>query len=135
MKTMFLGMMHFQDEYNYDIHRVEKCDISYAMPDGEILPFCTFNVFPEIYRDKVQKQFSISQAEWQQSHPGWTYAKDKYVRDVRRIAGHTARTRRRTGAQGLLRPARERRQGPQRLSATGGKTAQAAREKGRLQHG
>jgi uncharacterized radical SAM superfamily Fe-S cluster-containing enzyme len=37
MKTFFLGMMHFQDEYTYDIHRVEKCDIHYAMPDGEVL--------------------------------------------------------------------------------------------------
>ena len=61
MKTLFLGMMHFQDEYTYDIHRVEKCDIHYAMPDGEVLPFCTFNVFPEVYRDKVQKQYPFHQ--------------------------------------------------------------------------
>ena len=59
MKSIFLGMMHFQDEYTYDIHRVEKCDIHYAMPDGQVLPFCTFNVFPEVYRDKIQKQYSI----------------------------------------------------------------------------
>ncbi len=87
MKTIFLGIMHFQDEYNYDIRRVEKCDISYAMPDGEVLPFCTFNVFPEIYRDKVQKQFSIPQSEWQLSHPGWTYQKDKYLRNVAELQG------------------------------------------------
>lgn len=92
-KMLFLGMMHFQDEYNYDIQRVEKCGISYAMPDGEILPFCTFNVFPEIYRDKVQKQFSISQSEWKSSHEGWTYAKDKYVRNVSELQGTDAYTK------------------------------------------
>ncbi len=85
MKSIFLGMMHFQDEYTYDIHRVEKCDIHYAMPDGEVLPFCTFNVFPEVYRDKVQKQYSIPVKEWESSHPGWTYSSDKYKRNVKEI--------------------------------------------------
>ena len=85
MKTLFLGMMHFQDEYTYDIHRVEKCDIHYAMPDGQVLPFCTFNVFPEVYRDKAQKQYSIPTSEWQKSHPGWAYPKDKYMRNTKEI--------------------------------------------------
>ncbi|MGD0510314.1 MAG: tetraether lipid synthase Tes [Candidatus Micrarchaeaceae archaeon] len=85
MKTLFLGMMHFQDEYTYDIHRVEKCDIHYAMPDGEVLPFCTFNVFPEVYRDKVQKQYSIPSKEWEKTHDAWTYSKDKYVRNVKEM--------------------------------------------------
>ncbi len=83
MKSLFLGMMHFQDEYTYDIKRVEKCDIHYAMPDGKVLPFCTFNVFPEIYRDKIQRQYSIPSKEWESMHPGWTYSKDKYVRNVK----------------------------------------------------
>ncbi|MCL4381673.1 radical SAM protein [Candidatus Marsarchaeota archaeon] len=82
MKTLFLGMMHFQDEHTYDIKRVEKCDIHYAMPDGEVLPFCTFNVFPEIYRDKIQRQYSIPAAEWKESHPDWKYSSDKYVRNI-----------------------------------------------------
>ncbi len=85
MKTLFLGMMHFQDEYTYDIHRVEKCDIHYAMPDGEVLPFCTFNVFPEVYRDKIQKQYSIPASEWQKTHPDWAYAKDKYIRNIKEL--------------------------------------------------
>jgi hypothetical protein len=85
MKSIFLGMMHFQDEYTYDIHRVEKCDIHYAMPDGEVLPFCTFNVFPEVYRDKIQKQYSVPSKEWEQTHEGWNYAKDKYMRDIKSL--------------------------------------------------
>jgi 7,8-dihydro-6-hydroxymethylpterin dimethyltransferase len=88
MKTLFLGMMHFQDEYTYDIHRVEKCDIHYAMPDGEVLPFCTFNVFPEVYRDKVQKQYSIPSKEWEKTHGSWTYSKDKYIRNVKEAEKH-----------------------------------------------
>lgn len=58
--ALFVGMMHFMDEYNYDVERVERCVIHYAMPDGRIVPFCTFNVIPELYRDKVQAQFSYT---------------------------------------------------------------------------
>lgn len=85
MNSLFLGIMHFQDEYTYDIKRVEKCNIHYAMPDGEILPFCTFNVLPEIYRDKIQNQYSISKEEWAKTHPDWKYSKDKYIRDVKKL--------------------------------------------------
>jgi hypothetical protein len=87
MKSVFLGMMHFQDEHTYDIKRVEKCDIHYAQPDGEVLPFCTFNVFPEIYRDKIQRQYSIPATEWEKTHPNWSYNSDKYVRDVKQLSG------------------------------------------------
>ncbi len=83
MKSLFLGMMHFQDEHTYDIKRVEKCDIHYSMPDGRVLPFCTFNVFPEVYRDKVQRQYAIPSKEWEASHKGWNYAVDKYKRDIK----------------------------------------------------
>ena len=90
LKTLFLGMMHFQDEYTYDIKRVEKCDIHYAMPDGRVLPFCTFNVFPEVYRDKIQRQYSIPSKEWQSMHPEWGYSKDKYHRDVKALENSDA---------------------------------------------
>ncbi len=85
LKSLFLGMMHFQDEYTYDIKRVEKCDIHYAMPDGRVLPFCTFNVFPEVYRDKIQRQYSIPSKEWKNMHNDWNYGGDKYVRNVKEI--------------------------------------------------
>lgn len=85
MKTLFLGMMHFQDEYNYDIKRVEKCEVHYTLPDGRVIPFCTFNVIPELYRDKAQRQFAIPGKEWAASHPGWSYAADKYRRNVKEL--------------------------------------------------
>jgi uncharacterized radical SAM superfamily Fe-S cluster-containing enzyme len=62
--SLYLGMMHFQDPYNYDLDRIEKCDIHYAMPDGRVIPFCAYNVVPELYRDWSKKEFSISIEEW-----------------------------------------------------------------------
>ncbi|WP_099209154.1 tetraether lipid synthase Tes [Thermococcus henrietii] len=78
--ALFIGMMHFMDEYNYDVERVERCVIHYAMPDGRVVPFCTFNVIPELYRDKVQAQFSYTWEEWKAIHPDWDYWSDKYRR-------------------------------------------------------
>jgi hypothetical protein len=63
--SLFIGMMHFQDLYNWDIERVKRCTIHYATPDERIVPFCTFNVIPEWYRDKVQKEYGIPISEWE----------------------------------------------------------------------
>ncbi len=61
---LFLGMMHFMDLYNYDVERVMRCNISYLMPDGRIVPFCTFNVLNDLYRDYVQKKYMFTLEEW-----------------------------------------------------------------------
>lgn len=85
-KTLFIGMMHFMDLYNYDQQRVERCDIHYAMPDGRIVPFCAFNVLPELYRDKIQRQYSVSWEEWAKLNP----KEDpffKYKRDAKKLSG------------------------------------------------
>ncbi|MFA5763529.1 MAG: radical SAM protein [archaeon] len=80
---LFIGMMHFMDPYNYDQQRVERCDIHYAMPDGRIIPFCAFNVVPEVYRDKIQNQYAVS---WNDFRKNWKgNSKDplvKYKRDM-----------------------------------------------------
>jgi hypothetical protein len=55
------------------------------MPDGRVLPFCTFNVFPEVYRDKIQRQYAIPSKEWKNMHNDWSYGEDKYVRNVKEI--------------------------------------------------
>ena len=72
-------MMHFMDLYNYDIDRVQKCCIHYAIPDGRIIPFCAFNVIPQVFRDKTQKEFSISAKEWEEVHKK-KLKDDKYIR-------------------------------------------------------
>ncbi len=77
--SLFIGMMHFQDPYNWDLDRIHKCDIHYATPDGKIVPFCTFNVIPEMYRDKIQRKFSIPAAQWEQQ-TGKSLQQDKHHR-------------------------------------------------------
>jgi uncharacterized radical SAM superfamily Fe-S cluster-containing enzyme len=56
-KLLFIGQMHFMDLYNYDIQRVQRCDIHYAVPDGRLIPFCAFNIFDDAYRDKIQREY------------------------------------------------------------------------------
>ena len=55
---LFFGMMHFQDYYNYDVNRVQRCSIHYAA-GRRIIPFCTYNVFPSIHRDKFLKSHAV----------------------------------------------------------------------------
>jgi len=82
LKSLFIGMMHFQDLYNYDINRVKRCEIHYATPDGKIIPFCAFNVLPEIYRDKIQSEYGVPIKEWEEMHG--KRLKDEIYRVVRK---------------------------------------------------
>ncbi len=71
MRSIILvGMMHFQDPYNFDLERVNRCVIHYGTPDGRIIPFCTYN---SIHRPQVEKQFSIPIEE---------YRKQKGIKEV-----------------------------------------------------
>jgi uncharacterized radical SAM superfamily Fe-S cluster-containing enzyme len=40
---LFIGSMHFMDPYNFDFARLRKCVIHYGLPDGRIVPFCSYN--------------------------------------------------------------------------------------------
>src|SRR6266699_422090 len=68
VRSMFLGMMHFQDKYNQDEERLQRCDIHYLTPDMRIIPFCSFNVIPEWYRDRIQKKYGITVDEWEKKN-------------------------------------------------------------------
>lgn len=86
-KMLFLGMMHFMDLYNYDVTRVMRCNIHYLTPDGRLIPFCAFNVLSEIYRDKIQKEYSISLEEYAKKYgEDKVGPKIKYVRDAKKLA-------------------------------------------------
>ncbi len=63
--SLFVGTMHFQDGYNFDIERVKRCTIHYATPDGRLIPFCAYNTLTEIYREKVNEKFGIPIPEWE----------------------------------------------------------------------
>ena len=54
-KTLFLGAMHFQDAYNLDLERLQRCGVHYATPDGRIIPFCSYNI---LHRQAVEDRFS-----------------------------------------------------------------------------
>ena len=64
-RIIMVGMMHFQDPYNFDLERVQHCDINYSVPDGRIIPFCTMNT---IHRSRVEKKFSKTIDEWRSGH-------------------------------------------------------------------
>jgi len=85
LNTLFVGMMHFQDEYNYDVARIQRCDIHYVSPDGRLIPFCTFNVFPEIYRDRLQKIYSYSIKEYLEMNRLKSMSQIKYRRNIRKL--------------------------------------------------
>jgi tetraether lipid synthase len=65
LKSLFLGMMHFQDKYNQDEERLQRCDIHYLTPDLRIIPFCSFNVIPEWYRDRIQQKYGMPIEAWE----------------------------------------------------------------------
>ena len=55
--ALFIGSMHFMDNYNYDAERVSQCCIHYATPDGKLIPFCTYNSGP-VFREQIWKKYS-----------------------------------------------------------------------------
>ncbi len=62
-----LGIMHFMDTMNFDVQRIQRCDIHYAVPDGRIIPFCTLNNF---HRDRIEHNFKLDAKDWVRLHPG-----------------------------------------------------------------
>ena len=79
--SLFIGLMHFMDPYDYDVDRVERCCIHYVMPEKKIVPFCAFNVIPELYRDYVQRRYSVPARDWEK-RTGKKLAADKYRRNI-----------------------------------------------------
>ncbi len=67
--VLFIGAMHFQDSYNYDIERVKRCVIHYATPDSKrrIIPFCAYNSGPT-FREEIEQKYSIPLKEWESQH-------------------------------------------------------------------
>jgi len=64
-RSILISLMHFQDLYNYDLERVKRCIIHYGTPDGRIVPFCTYNVLPYLYRDRIHSEFGIPAKQWE----------------------------------------------------------------------
>ena len=60
-KTLLCAGMHFQDRYNYDVQRVQRCVILYSTPAG-VFPFCSYNCGPE-YRPLVERAYARLSAD------------------------------------------------------------------------
>ncbi len=54
-KIIMVGAMHFMDGYNFDLQRVQRCGIHYAVPDGRLIPFCTMNT---LHRAEIERRFA-----------------------------------------------------------------------------
>ena len=64
-KAILLSAMHFMDPYNFDLERVQRCVIHYAVPDGRIIPFCTMN---SIHRPEIERRLGVPIKEWKSRH-------------------------------------------------------------------
>ncbi|MCZ2809440.1 MAG: radical SAM protein [Candidatus Bathyarchaeota archaeon] len=64
-KMLLISSMHFMDPYNFDLERVQRCCIHYAVPDGRIIPFCTMN---SIHRTKIEEKLGTPVKEWKKKH-------------------------------------------------------------------
>ncbi len=52
-KMVLLSSMHFMDVHNFDCDRVSRCVIHYAVPDGRLIPFCSYNNLG--YREAIEE--------------------------------------------------------------------------------
>jgi hypothetical protein len=64
-KMLLISSMHFMDPYNFDLERVQRCCIHYAVPDGRIIPFCAMN---SIHRTKIEEKMGTPVKEWKKKH-------------------------------------------------------------------
>ena len=64
-KVLMISSMHFMDPYNFDLERVQRCCIHYAVPDGRIIPFCTMN---SIHRPKIEERLGTPVEKWKRQH-------------------------------------------------------------------
>jgi len=66
-RMLLVSAMHFMDPYNFDLDRVRRCCIHYAVPDGRIIPFCTMN---SIHRPAIEKKFSVTLDQYRERKRG-----------------------------------------------------------------
>ncbi len=61
-KSLFIGSMWFQDAFNLNVDRLQRCVIHYTTPEG-IVPFCSYNGLG--IGEKIRAKHSISIKEWE----------------------------------------------------------------------
>lgn len=63
MNSLYIGSMWFQDVWNLNISRLERCVIHYATPEG-VIPFCAYNGLG--YGEEIREEHSIPVEEWEE---------------------------------------------------------------------
>jgi len=61
-KSLFVGSMWFQDAWNLNIDRLQRCVIHYTTMEG-IVPFCSYNGLG--YGEKIREKHSTPIKEWE----------------------------------------------------------------------
>ena len=61
-KSLFIGSMWFQDAWNLNVDRLQRCVIHYTTFEG-MVPFCSYNGLG--YGDKIREKHSIPIKEWE----------------------------------------------------------------------
>ena len=62
-KSLFVGSMWFQDAFNLNVDRLQRCVIHYTTLEG-IVPFCSYNGLG--IGDKIREKHSIPIKEWEE---------------------------------------------------------------------
>jgi 7,8-dihydro-6-hydroxymethylpterin dimethyltransferase len=60
--SLFVGSMWFQDAFNLNVDRLQRCVIHYVTEEG-IVPFCAYNGLG--IGDKIREKYSIKIKEWE----------------------------------------------------------------------
>ena len=60
-KSLFIGAMHFQDAYNFDLERVRRCGIHYVIPDGRVIGISKLARLVDIFARRLQIQERIGE--------------------------------------------------------------------------
>ena len=58
--VLMVTCVHHMDKWNFDVERVETCAIHYLVPDGNQVPFCSYNTF---YRNRTEQMISSGNYE------------------------------------------------------------------------
>lgn len=62
-KSLYIGSMWFQDAWNLNLDRLNRCVIHYATPEG-VVPFCSYNGLN--IGPKIREKHSIPVEEWEE---------------------------------------------------------------------
>jgi len=88
------------------------CDIQYLTLDLRIIPFCSLNVIPEWYRDKIQQKYGLPIEAWE-AKIGEKLEDGRYLGTAQGHAPRWLRLRSRRAGRGSPHPANYRDVTPQ----------------------